>query len=284
MKSKPSLGFAELLGENRWFADLLSFPFYTLRHRAVTRPRRHRRGVLLIPGFLSGDYSLGPLASSLGTLGYRVFFSGIWYNVDCPDHTLPRLEKALRKAHYETHEKVVLVGHSLGGMYARELACRFPYLVARAILLGSPIKDPLNSPNPFLGPFFAWWHRRCAGSLAGSSGAGDLKPSLNPPQVPETLIYSKSDGVVQWQNCIESGPEVEAIEVPSSHCGLPYRSEVFEIIVDRLARSAKRRRSPLPIAVAASDGVPNERMTGFASRRPVTARAGLVKPRLRPGL
>ena len=98
MKSKPSLGFAELLGENRWFAELLSLPFYRFLDRAVAGPRRNGRGVLLIPGFLSGDYSLGPLASSLRTLGYRVFFSGIWYNVDCPDHTLPRLENALRKA------------------------------------------------------------------------------------------------------------------------------------------------------------------------------------------
>jgi hypothetical protein len=53
--------------------------------------------------------------------------------------------------------------------------------------------------------------------VSGSSGDPVVEQSPNPPRAPETLIYSKTDGVVQWQNCIESGTEVEAIEVPSSH-------------------------------------------------------------------
>src|SRR5260370_40800686 len=104
--------------------------------------RAQGRGVLLIPGFLSGDYSLSPLAARLEALGYRIFFSGIWYNVDCPFHTLPRLEQVLRKANDTTHPKVVLIGHSLGGIYARELACRFPNLGELAILWRSPVRDP----------------------------------------------------------------------------------------------------------------------------------------------
>lgn len=264
MKSNPTLGFTELADENRWLADLIFFPFYRIFHRGVTAPRPDRRGVLLIPGFLSGDYSLGPLAGGLEALGYRVFFSGIWYNVDCPDHTLPRLEKALLKAYTETHQRVVLIGHSLGGLYARELACRFPNLVARAILLGSPVKDPYKSPNRVLLPVFAWWHRRCAGGSIGSPGAEGSEPSLNPPAVPETLIYSKSDGVVHWQNCIESGPAVEAIEVSSSHCGLPYRPEVFEIIVERLARCTSEAIGP-PLMQPRGDGASSLATAGLTS-------------------
>jgi hypothetical protein len=79
--------------------------------------------------------------------------------------------------------------------------------------------------------------------VTGPAREAEVEQSPNPPRVPETLIYSKADGVVQWQNCIESGPEVETIEVPSSHSGLPYRKEVFEIIVDRLARPSERRRA-----------------------------------------
>jgi len=172
---------------------------------------------LLIPGFLSGDYSLSPLAATLEALGYRIFFSGIWYNVDCPFHTLPRLENVLRKANDKTQAKVVLIGHSLGGIYARELACRFPNLVERAILLGSPVRDPLESSTMFLRPVFEWWHKRRAEMVGASSGEPIIGQSPDPPRVPETLIYSKTDGVVQWQNCVESGTEVEAIEVPSSH-------------------------------------------------------------------
>jgi len=228
----------------------MSFGLHRLFHGTNPAARSRERGVLLIPGFLSGDYSLSPLAERLRTLGYRIFLSGIWYNVDCPVHTLPRLETVLRRANDHTHSKVVLIGHSLGGIYARELACRFPHLVERAILLGSPVKDPLESPNMFLRPVFQWWHRRCAEMVIASAGKVALDQSPNPPSVPETLIYSKTDGIVQWQNCIESGPEVEAIEVPSSHCGLPYRPEVFEIIADRLARYSQPSRSRTSIGAA----------------------------------
>ncbi len=140
MKSKLHLGFADLFGETRWLGELISFTLHGPFRRTNPSARSHGRGVLLIPGFLSGDYSLNPLGARLAALGYRIFFSGIWYNVDCPVHTLPRLEKVLRKANYKTHAKVVLIGHSLGGIYARELACRFPHLApprtAAAILLG----------------------------------------------------------------------------------------------------------------------------------------------------
>jgi triacylglycerol lipase len=248
MKSELRLDFLDLLGETRWLGDFMSSTLDGLFHRTTPNGRVQRRGLLLIPGFLSGDYSLSPLATRLEALGYRIFFSGIWYNVDCPFHLLPRLEKVLRKANYKTQSKVVLIGHSLGGIYARELACRFPNLVERAILLGSPVRDPLESSNMLLRPVFEWWHRRCAEMAHASSREPVVEQSLNPPRVPETLIYSKTDGVVQWQNCIESGAGVEAIEVPSSHCGLPYRSEVFEIIVDRLERSSQRSRSLATVA------------------------------------
>jgi triacylglycerol lipase len=253
MKSELRLDFLDLLGESRWLGDFMSSTLDGLFHRATPNARVQRRGLLLIPGFLSGDYSLSPLATRLEVLGYRIFFSGIWYNVDCPFHMLPRLEKVLRKAHYKTQSKVVLIGHSLGGIYARELACRFPNLVERAILLGSPVRDPLESSNMLLQPVFEWWHRRCAEMARASAGEPVVGQSPNPPRVPETLIYSKTDGVVKWQNCIEPGATVEAIEVPSSHCGLPYRPEVFQIIVDRLARSSERRRS-----LATVTGVPRK--------------------------
>jgi pimeloyl-ACP methyl ester carboxylesterase len=272
MKSKLRLGFADLFGETRWLGDLMSFTLHGLFRRTNPSARSQGRGVLLIPGFLSGDYSLSPLGARLAALGYRIFFSGIWYNVDCPVHTLPRLEKVLRKANHKTHAKVVLIGHSLGGLYARELACRFPHLVARAILLGAPVKDPLESPNTFLRPVFLWWHRRCAEMVTASAGHPEVEQSSDPPRVPETLIYSKTDGVVQWQSCIESGPEVETIEVPSSHSGLPYRPEVFEIILERLVRSSERRR-PLTNATATpSDrpfGRPSASLTSYEESQKV---------------
>ena len=240
MKSELRLGFADLFSENRFFSEFLTFTLYGLFHRMLPNVRCRGRAVLLIPGFLAGDLSLGPLAGRLRELGCRVFFSGIWCNVDCPIHTLPRLEKALQKANCETGGRVTLIGHSLGGIYAHELAWKFPDLVERVILLGSPVKDPLESSNTFLRPLFELAHRRCADEFAKSTGVRELDLTPGPPHVPETLIYSKSDGIVQWQNCIEAGPNVEAIEVPSSHLGLPYSPEVFAIVAARLARCSEQ--------------------------------------------
>lgn len=251
MRSKSTPGLGGLLGETRLFAEIASFALYGFFHRALPNMRRHRQAVLLIPGFGAGDMSLSPLGGRLRELGYRIFYSGIRCNVDCPAHMLPRLERVVREACRKTRGKVVIIGHSLGGIYARELACRFPELVDRAILLGSPVKAPLEGSNRFLRPLFEWAHRGCPGRLQTTSGSAEVEMSPRPPRVPETLIYSKSDGVVQWQNCVESGAQAEAIEIPSSHCGLPFHPEAFEIIVDRLSRSSERSH-PITVNSAVS--------------------------------
>lgn len=267
MKSNLRIGFADLLGETRLFSELVSFSIRGLLQRALPNRRRHLRGVLLIPGFGVGDLSLGPFAARLQELGYRIFFSGIWCNVDCPVHTLPRLEKVLRKASHKTRAKVVIIGHSLGGIYARELACRFPNLVERAILLGSPVRDPLESSNRFLTSLFKLWHRRCASGFTAAFDAGEVEMSPDPPRVPETLIYSKTDGVVQWQSCIESGANVEAIDVASSHCGLPYCPQAFDIIVERLAQSSDGNRSFTADAAVRKNRLFRRARTAHASAR-----------------
>ncbi len=78
--------------------------------------------------------------------------------------------------------------------------------------------------------------------------------SRRPPRVPETIIFSKTDGIVQWQNCVESGAHVEAIAVASSHCGIPFHSATLAIILDRLARRSERRH-----VVTAHSALPKHR-------------------------
>jgi pimeloyl-ACP methyl ester carboxylesterase len=154
---------------------------------------------------------------------------------------MPRLEKVLSKPNHKTGARVVIIGHSLGGLYARQLACLFPDLVERVILLGSPAKNPLDGLNSFLKPIFEFSHNGCADSLTGLFEGGESELSSNPPLVPETLIYSRTDGVVYWKNCIETAAHVEAIEVASSHCGLPFSPKVLKIIEDRLALRTEAR-------------------------------------------
>ena len=221
----PKLGFTEILGEARFLGEYLRFRGDTMRPNSTASDRDRRinsensRPILLIPGFMAGDASLYPLGARLRSEGHNVFYGGIWMNADCPSKTLKRLQERLHQVSIQTGKKVILIGHSLGGIYARELARRDPEMVERAFLLGSPVKHALGNTTPYLRPFVAamrLMHGRCMekdGAPCDSCGF-DLPEEA--PNVPETCIYTKSDGIVEWHSCIDTGPQVECIEVDSS--------------------------------------------------------------------
>ena len=192
--------------------------------------------LMLIPGFMAGDASLYPLGMGLRGVGHRVFFAGIWINVDCPRETMERLSRALESAFSCDRRKVVLVGHSLGGIYARELARRFPDLVERTILLGSAVREPLDNSNPFVRMWFMATRRRhheggtCLNHMNSLCGAHRSEPA---PEIAQTIVYSRNDAVVDWRSCIESGPNIEAIEVRAGHNSMPFSAEVFAIVAER---------------------------------------------------
>src|SRR5260370_38913187 len=91
MKSDSKPGLVSLLGETRIFGEVTSFALYGLFHRMLPNLRRHRRGVLLIPGFGAGDLSLSPLGSRLRELDQQIFYSRLWGNVDWPVGIASRL-------------------------------------------------------------------------------------------------------------------------------------------------------------------------------------------------
>ena len=121
MVQLPKLGFSEIFGEARFFGEYLRF-----RSDSIVDAKRISnddwRPVLLIPGFMAGDASLYPLGARLRSQGHQTFYAGIWMNADCPAKTLERLRKRIREVSLQTGRKVVIIGHSLGGIYARELA------------------------------------------------------------------------------------------------------------------------------------------------------------------
>jgi triacylglycerol lipase len=199
--------------------------------------------IMLIPGFMAGDASLYPLAAALRGMGHRVFFAGIWSNIDCPRQTMARLSSALENAFASDRSKVVLVGHSLGGIYARELARRLPRLVERTILLGSAIQRPLDNSNPFVRMWFMATRRfhheggSCLDHLSSLCGAHRAEPAS--PEIAQTIIYSRNDVVVDWRSCIESGPNIEAIEVRAGHNAMPFSPEVLAIVAERAKQVAR---------------------------------------------
>ena len=241
MPQFPKLGLSQILGETRLLGEYLRFRGDSMVG-SLRKSHPEWRPVLLIPGFMAGDASLFPLGSRLRSEGHRVFYAGIWMNADCPAKTLERLSKRIHEVSLQTERKVVVIGHSLGGIYARELARRETELVEQVFLLGSPVKHALGNTTPFLRPLVAAMrlvHGECMESVSDACKKCGFDLAHGAPDVPEVCIYSKTDGIVEWHSCIDEGPLVENVEVDSSHCGIPLNLKTWDEIRTRLSQPAQ---------------------------------------------
>jgi pimeloyl-ACP methyl ester carboxylesterase len=213
--------------------------------RPILRTAPHGDGhpVMVLPGLAASDVSTSPLRSYLRELGYKVYGWGAGRNLGrrgvLDDLVLPRL-LSLRQLH---GRRVSLIGWSLGGILARELAKRAPDAVRLVITLGSPFADP-GATN--VSRFF----EVASGRRMGTDPA-TRRRLREPPPVPTTSVFTRSDGVVAWRACVqEHGPGRESIEVRASHIGLAYSPAVLWAIADRLALPEGRWRAfdPGPLA------------------------------------
>ncbi|MEM6396059.1 MAG: alpha/beta hydrolase [Bacteroidota bacterium] len=185
--------------------------------------------VLVLPGFMASDRSTKPLRKFLQQSGYNAYGWDLGRNtakVEFLDILLDKLESI-----YELEgQKVSLIGWSLGGVFARQMAKSNPEMVRQVITLGSPFKG-VNQPNNI-----AWLYNL----ISGGKRVREVDPVLLedlplPPPVPTTAIYTKEDGIVPWQLCMEEETDIhQNIQVRGSHTGLGVNPTVLEIIADRL--------------------------------------------------
>ncbi|MDB5945962.1 MAG: hypothetical protein JWQ33_988, partial [Ramlibacter sp.] len=139
--------------------------------------------------------------------------------------------------------KVSLVGWSLGGIFAREIAKRAPDAVRTVITLGTPFAS-LGGAN-----HAGTLYKLLNGDVSQITAALEARLRKSPP-VPTTSIYSKSDGIVSWRGCIEKrSAQTESVEVDASHLGMVNHPEVLRIVADRLAQPEGRWK-PLDRGVA----------------------------------
>ena len=224
---------------------------FALEHAALRRhpvfrgegvPGGDGAPVLLVPGFLAGDVSLGVMAQWLSRIGYRPCRAGMRVNVDCTSRALDRLDDQLVQFAERHGRKVTIVGQSRGGSMARILAVRRPELVSGVICLGSPLVDPL-AVHPFvraqvgavallgtLGLRGLFSYTCQFGSCCRDARADATAPW--PQQVAFTAVYSRSDGIVDWRACLD--PHARHVEVRSSHVGMAVNAAVFEVVADAL--------------------------------------------------
>jgi pimeloyl-ACP methyl ester carboxylesterase len=187
------------------------------------------RAVLVFPGFLTGDWATAELIKWLCKIGYDAKGWGAGSNWGPSASAIKRCQTLLDESLQKSGRKVTLIGRSLGGLYARELAKDTPDKVARVITLGTPVRFPVATP---LSPF--------ATALSHNFDKAFVKraPDLlkNPP-VPVTAIYSRQDGIVPWQAClIDESAMSENIEVDSAHTIMGSNPKAMRAIAERLAR------------------------------------------------
>ena len=198
-------------------------------YRGDDVPPGHGRPVLLIPGFLAGDWTLRTPYDWLKRMGYRPRMAGVTFNVMYSEVMLRPLIDTLTALHRRTGARVSLVGHSRGGVLAKVLAHRRPYLVEQVITLGSPLKDPFDvHPLTMAGVHAAHVYNVMRYGHPASVEMRFLRDLAAAPRVPTTSIYSRSDGVVNWHACLR--PDINAIEVNGSHVGLSLNPEVYRIL------------------------------------------------------
>jgi pimeloyl-ACP methyl ester carboxylesterase len=245
----PGLGLllAEARGILEFNASLLLSPLL------MRAPGGDGHPVLTLPGFLAGDLSLASMRRYLKELGYDTYAWKMGRNVGGVSRKRAALRNRLAEIHSATGRKVSLVGWSLGGVYARDLALQAPEMVRYVVTLGSPFANDVRATNA------TQLYEALSGEAVEDNAAlrnaiaGDLP-------VPTTSIFSRTDGIVNWRTCIlRPSDAAENIEVYlASHIGLGVNAAALWAVADRLAQTEGQfrqfdRSGPFAIAYAAPE-------------------------------
>jgi pimeloyl-ACP methyl ester carboxylesterase len=197
--------------------------------------------VVLFPGLAADGTSMAPLRRYCSELGYTALDWGRGFNTGPRgdiDAWLDGLTEHTAKLLSPYDQPATLIGWSLGGLYAREIAKRMAPQVRQVITIGTPFNAKENTTR------VGWLFRLLSGNDARID---DLlyQRLKTPPPVPTTSIYSRTHGIVAWQTCRHEhqGRWVQDIEIDGSHIGMGWNRKVLSVVEDRLrTRPQKWRR------------------------------------------
>lgn len=203
----------------------------SLRRRA---PRGQGEPVLVVPGFGADDSYTTSLRSFLSSIGYRARGWGLGRNRGRVSALVPRVVDRAAELAAESGSAVMLVGWSLGGYLAREVARERPDLVNRVITLGAPVVG-----GPKYTASAPMYTKR--GYDLDEIEATVARRESKPLTVPVDAVLSRSDGVVAWRACVDHlNPRVTHHEVASSHLGFVCSPVVFRLVARLLAGEEER--------------------------------------------
>lgn len=197
----------------------------------ATAPRGDGHPVLVLPGLSGTDLSTVVMRRMLSALGYDVHGWGLGRNLGPTRRATRGMRDLLGRLHDRTGERVTVVGWSLGGIFARQLARQTPERVRQVVTFGSPFRlnrvEQSNASHFF--KLFERWHVEAL--------TLPLEQDLERLAVPATSVYSRLDGICAWQTCLdEPGPIAENVEVCCSHFGFGHHPPALWVLADRLAQ------------------------------------------------
>ena len=236
-----------------WREALVGVDWLALRaspvYYGIGVPRGDGSAVIVIPGFLGSDTYLMEMFYWLRRIGYTPYYSRIGRNAECPDVLRERLFATIDEATIETGDKVSLVGHSLGGLLARSAAHERPDQVKQVICLASPFNDIRVHPMVLAAAGFVRDRIRdqrkekvntkerpdCYTGDCTCLFASSLRDTF-PETVKRHAIYTETDGVVDWQSCVEEDDALNT-KVSGTHSGLAFNPQVYRKVGRLLAEA-----------------------------------------------
>jgi triacylglycerol lipase len=247
---------------SKTLSALLSDPIF--QGDGITRGQQE--AVLLIPGFIAGDWTFNTMSRWLRQIGYDPHLSGISINIGCPQRKVERMHLRLEEIAKNARDRIIIMGHSLGGLVGCALARQRPDLVRQVIAIGSPLRCGWQAVQPEVRPALFAIHSFFQSFIEAPEGCGTEQCSCAfseealgaplPAGVRFTSIYSRRDGIVDWK--YSTTDHGETYEVGGLHTDLVVNVEVYRILSNLLAgypREVVKMRSIEAAAAAIRNGL-----------------------------
>lgn len=217
-----------LLAETIYLLEPFLRPFRRCEVALANRPQI----VMILPGFATHPSRMRYMARQLERAGHKTKRWGLGFNLGPTSNNVDLLERRLAEIHDRYGQQVVLLGWSLGGLFARELAHRQPAKVAKVITMGSPFSGDPRSNNAWRLYQFVTGHRVDEPPV-------ETDVSAKPP-VETIALWSPRDGIVAPRAaCGKAGERDRAVALRCTHMGFSYSTESIEAVLNELDRSAQ---------------------------------------------